>query len=195
MSGLPPLVEPSRLLSYPGVDDVTMTEAETLVIGASEAVRAECGWRLDYEAVVDQRVGLVGSTFIFLPTLYLRDLSSVKVDGEERIDRFHWDLRGVVTQREPISWNMLGNIQILVSYEHGFALGSDPEGPYSPDDLPRSIETVVLSLAARATVNPTGALNSLKVGEVTESYQSSGSMVSFALSPAERAMLKQFRLP
>jgi hypothetical protein len=154
-------------LSVPG--DV----AALALAGASGAVRSYCGWGLLRENATFTVPGS-GSVVLSLPTLHLRSVGAVRIDG---LTVSPGDLAGIVAHPQgqliwAASWPY--NSVVEVDCDHGY------------DETPDVVRLVVLTLATRLINNPDN-VKSASVGTVTRTYDA-------ALTQMDIRLLDPYRL-
>lgn len=153
---------------------------ETLLAGASAAVRRYCKWHVT--PVVDETMVLDwdGADLLVLPTLRLVDLRSVSVSGVSLdLDQVEWSHNGELR----IPAGKPGFRSITVTMRHGF-------------DGAEDLVQVVQQIVANALASPLGATRE-QAGQVSVSWATTAPGVSGGISLLQRDLdiLNLYRLP
>lgn len=176
-----PLATPGELSTHlqREVDVSAATLALTL---ASGAVRAYCGWDLAREDTTLVAYG-DGSPVLSLPTLDLRDVTNVRVDGEE----LDLTLTGLTVGR--VVWSRKGQLFRGIGWPRHLTIEADVTHGYDP--IPDIVKLIVLERAARQLANPE-QLMSATVSSVSKTWASGTGSVS--LSSLDERLLDRYRL-
>lgn len=158
--------------------------ADLLLAGASDAVRAYCGWHVAPSVTEELTLDGSGERVQPLPSLHVTELASVEECGElVEVSEYEWSVAGRLRR----GWAWTSELQgLLVTLTHGF------------DPVPAALKVLVLGLSARQLTNPSG-VRSEAVGAVSVTYGEAGGSsgsgsVGSTLREVERAVLDRYRL-
>ncbi len=139
---------------------------------ALAAVRSFCGWHIAPVLTETVTVDAVDLRSTFLPTLELVEVVSVTQAGVEvDLSTLTSNLGGTVASRTGYRLGTMRCEPLIVVFRHGH------------EALPADVKQVVLSMALRASVNPTGLVSTQVTGAVVDEFGPAG------MSDAERALL------
>ena len=176
-------VTAAEIASYAQVPSVDTSTADLLIAGTEAAARRCVGWNITEETVTDQVVkrSWIQGRFIFLPTAYLSEVTSLSVSGVVSVlgTAYDWHEGGYIeslssfwtTTRGAITW----------SGKHGY-----PAGHQALDDA----KDIIGSAVARRIGNPE-VLASLRVGGVEETFATGPQLPSIALTRMEKDELRE----
>jgi hypothetical protein len=151
--------------------------AELALASASAAARSYCRWRISAAAETLVADG-DGSRLISLPTLYLRDVHALRING------------GAVAATG-YGWSESGQIHLCgAGWPPGFR-NVEAEVTHGYDETPEAVRAAVVAAAARQYANPQGLL-SRAVGGVSEGYASA---ITDLQTAQYEALLGPYRLP
>lgn len=157
------LAQPSDLESL-GEEGLPEAQARFLLQSATDLVRRACGWQIS-SVTETLTVDGTGGSLLFLPTLHLRDVTGVRVDGSP-VTIPAWSTDGVLEGGFP-----RGRRNIAVDALHGYV------------SVPQDVALLVARLALRAHLNPADALS--------ESF--AGGSASWG--PADWSILARYKIP
>jgi hypothetical protein len=157
------LAQPDDLQAL-GEEGIPDDRARFLLAGATGTVRRVCGWEISTARETFTLDG-TGGRLLLLPTLLLRDVAGVRVNGSP-VTSYGWSSHGVLEG----SWPR-GRRNVTVDVVHGY------------DPVPTDVVQLVASLALRAHLNPAAALS--------ESF--AGSSTSWG--PADWATASRYTIP
>lgn len=157
--------------------ETPLDKAAVAVAIASGIVRAYCGWRIDF-ARESFTVDGNPTRLLVVPTLRLTDVSAVTVDGVALVDGtdFTWSGSGLLWTTS--AWTGPAR-SVVVDVEHGY------------DPVPDEVRGVVLAVAARSLVSPSGETR-LSTGPFSVAYGATGA--AFSLLDSEKDALNPYRL-
>ncbi|MFR9807068.1 hypothetical protein ACL02T_32945 [Pseudonocardia sp. RS010] len=151
-----------RTLARKTTDQLPDDLADLILEEASQAVRDELGQQVD--RVVDD-VWISGpgrGRVLLLPQLPVTDVASVELDNDPlTAASYSWSMAGVL-KRSGCDWPDEPGL-VVVTYTHG----------YAPDQIPETIRSVTLQVAARFALNP-DQVTQLSIGDYSRSWASSG---------------------
>lgn len=152
--------------------------AALLLAGASGAVRAYCRWNISRTTETFDVIG-DGRAFITLPTLRLRDVTEIRVDGIP-VDLATASPAPIWSAQGQIYWGALWarNAKLQIDVDHG----------YDAAEMPDLIRLVVLTLAGRQLNNPDGVKRAT-TGQVTREY-----FAGADLTELHMRLLDQYRI-
>lgn len=161
-------------------------DPQALIDSATAAVRRYCGWHITPTRTETLTLLGDGSSTLMLPSLCVSDVAAVTYDGTVLApEDYAWTPYGVITLARSVFlaqpfWTV--PLHVAVTLTHGFTAAPD-------------VETVILSMVARAQVSPTGVIRS-QVGQVgfTYSQTGTGQAGGIAMLPNELSTLDLFRL-
>lgn len=159
---------------------LTATEAERLE-QAESLVRGFCGWHIaPSRTVTAGTVRAYGGRTLFLPSLYVTDVSDVSDDGSALTveDDYTWSTSGVLTRT--CGWS---DALVTVTYTHGYEV------------VPPEVTAVVQAIAQRAVNNPGGLATSRTIGPFSESYGALANGTALSLFDSEIEVLRRYRIP
>lgn len=156
-----------------GGEGLAQDNAELLLRGATGAVRSYCGWVISSTTETFTLDG-DGGGLLFLPSLHVRDVTAVRVAGEEQTG-YAWSVNGTV---EALGCWKRGRRNVEVDAVHGY------------EQVPGDVVDVVLAVALRGALNPAGTVSESFAG-ATSSWAHAG----FGLTTVERATLDPYRIP
>lgn len=150
------LATPEQLASHLQQATVDTYTAEQSLNGASDAVRAACGWYIEQETVTDLVLdGWVPD--LYLPTRRLTAVADILEDDVTlEVDEYEWTVAGRL-RRLYGCWGR----KVMVSFTHGWTT------------IPYGVNMATLRIAARIYNVTTGGLTSYTVDGVTETYSTS----------------------
>lgn len=162
--------------------DIDPDAAQLALELASGAVRAYCGWGLAQEQTTLIASG-DGSPVLTLPTLFLLDVTEVRVDGEildltltgADVGRVVWTRKGQLYRG--IGWAKFQEVEVDVT--HGYA------------PIPDLVKLVVLERAAQQLSNPEQLVQAT-VSSVTKMW--AGRSGTATLSSLDERLLDTYRL-
>ena len=156
---------------------------------ASGAIRGFCGWTISQETVTGFRVSARGRPSVWLPTLHLTDVASVKENGRLLVAGVDYDWFGDGRLLR-LSGTWPGAPRGLeVAFTHGYPAG---------DPRLDAVRDACLAVAVRIYENPRGFRSETEtVGAVSHSWTAAGPGVGLGagLSAAETAALAPYMLP
>lgn len=163
-------------------DTLTATEDERLE-QAEALVRSYCGWHIaPSRSAETATVRGSDSALLFLPSLYVTEVTSVTRDGTLlAVDTdYVWNSAGIL---RVLGGGIWGDVDVVVVFTHGH------------DFPPAEVTAVVQALAQRAISNP-GSLLRTQKGPFADTYSQTGSNQSLpiALLDAEKDVLNAYRL-
>jgi len=154
----------------------------TFLNSASSLVQRYCGWEIapreERTFVLDGR----GSQHLWLPTLLLVDVVSVKNDGKDvPVEDFDWSSTGWIGLRCG-AWSVRAS-GIEVTCISGY------------EETPADLAGVIMAVAARGAASPTSAYLQ-RAGAVQMQWQAdSSSAIGGAFLENEKAVLDLYTLP
>lgn len=180
-----PFAVPSELAAYMQAE-VPEATARLHLQTASGAVRSFCRWSVAAEETtfsLRSRGGRGHGASLWLPTLYLRDVASVRVNSTLLAEAdYIWEPEGCIEL-----FRMPGGLpaSVSVNASHGY-LDTDPRLS--------TVKGVVLAAASRLVDNPLGNRSETTGGE-SVTMAGSGSDLIAVLSGTEREQLAPIQLP
>jgi hypothetical protein len=180
-----PFATPAELSAYTkGAISATDERSQSLLAGASEAIRRFAGWNI--APAQDMTVTLDGGgSVLYLPSLQVNSISSITVRGTELpASDYEWSRQtGNVRQIAGWGWPEVWG-GIVVTFNSGYAS--------VPDDL----KQIVLQVSSIAMSSPTGATRE-QAGAVSMQWATTAPGVAGGLSLLERdlAILATYKLP
>lgn len=178
------LATPDELAAYLGGPPPNAAQATFALAAATGLVRSYCGWSITrVEDVTTWTVSGTGDYLLLVPTLSLRSVSSIVVDGTP-IDTagVSYSSSGVLRRRAH-RWPSSTRL-VVVEGQHGY------------DETPAELVAVVCSIASRAiTLAGKGPVSSYRVGGVQVTYAQDSPGESIGLTDTERRVLDLYRLP
>lgn len=129
-------------LSPEGLQKFATSDQAFFLGAAGDMIRHFCGWHIAPSVTVeDARIRLGEKGLLILPTLYLTDIASLKVDNRVLVHptEFEWEDTGVV-YRKVANWPR--DPWCTITYTHGYA------------DLPRDVAAIGYELALQAMSRP-----------------------------------------
>lgn len=174
-----PLASSPQLAAYLGGAPANAEQAAFALDAASGLVRAYCQWTISAETATWTLVG-DGTPALLVPTLMLRGLTEIAVDGTAiDLDEVSFGRSGVINRSQ--SWP--ARAQITVAADHGYV------------ELPTELVAVVCSLASRWISGAgRGSMTSYRVGGVQASWGQNTPAESIGLHSHESAVLDRYRL-
>lgn len=160
--------------------EVDQGQGEQAVTLASGAVRAYCGWDLARESTTLYADG-TGSSLLSLPTLYLIDVTALRIDGET-VDPAGIDMP---------TWSRKGQLFRWIGFPRHAVVEADVVHGYNP--IPDLVKLVVLDVAACNLNNPQ-QLASVTVGQVSKTWPTGAGYAEYGLSSLHAALLDRYRL-
>lgn len=170
---LPPLVTGDAIEAWTqgeiAADDPRLS---LLIAGASGAIRRHCGWHIAPVVRDTLRVTVPyggGALDVLAPTLRLRNVTAVRIDGRE-VDRPAFDETGAVWA----GYVSHGPHVVEIDAEHGFHLSEVPD-----------LAAIAVQVSVIAASSPKGATRE-QAGSVSVSWAQTGVNVSGGLTLMDR---------
>ena len=169
------------------IDSDSIGQIEFLLEGVSDDIRSYCRWSISAEEDVTWTVDSNGSTVLAVPTLHLRDVDSVTVDGETvDVADIEWSQDGYLVRRT--GWpNKLRSVVVVGSHGH--------------NPVPPVIVTVACSMVSRlAPTAGSGAATSVRIGDYAETRPNANAQTGsvgpdmLGASPTELNILDRYRI-
>jgi len=163
--------------------DFTGADSAAIVEQVQGAIRAYCGWHIAPElADVEVTLDGHGSRHLWLPSLYVTDITGVINEGETLAAAdYDWSADGYLERRN--GWWSRRPRQVTVTFTHGYA------------ETPPELIGLAVAIAARAVASPTGAGRE-QAGGVSRGYATfNGVSGGIALLEHEKEILAQYKLP
>lgn len=165
---------------YPDFMQDTQPTAQWWQKAAQASIRAYCGWHVLPSITETITIDSTPDTYLILPSNHVTDVSSVLVDGEEKIEHCSWSQAGLIQNNDFFFPNELGRIQ--VTFTHG----------YQPEEVPQLV-MLAETIARRARSMP--LVQSQSVNGASASYfTAGGAPLSIALLDIEKQMLAPYKL-
>ena len=168
----------------PIVSAATQVDPQFWLNAAQAAVRRECGWHVAPIITEDLVLDGTGRRDLLVPSLRVRDITSVTNDGDDVTDEVRFSRRaGVLTLAR--GWSCeVGSIEITMS--HG----------YSVDEVP-DVAALIVTLTQRAAAAArNGPVASQAIGSANVKYLigKDGGGLSVPLLQSEKDTLAPYRL-
>lgn len=176
----------SDLQASLGLAAIDNAQAQLVLDGISDEIRATLGWSVTEETGQVLTLDGTGDTDLFVPTLWLTAVTSVVEDGVTLASgtdylRYNNGTLRRVASGSPVNWTCKP-LAVSVTYAHG----------YPAEQLPGVFKTVTLEYAGRVWHNPAGALKAKTVGRVSVTYADARAAAAGA---GEDPRLARYRLP
>lgn len=170
------------------VDSLDLDQAQLLLDGVSGQLRTLCRWSISAEDAVTWVRNGDGSDVLALPTLHLRAVTSVTVDGVAlSATDYQWSEAGYLVREGAVWPSKLRAVSVVVSHGH--------------DPVPPEVVTVVCSVTSRVRATAgRGPVTSVKIGDYSETVSNSNATTgavgpdSIALLPNEQAILDRYTI-
>ena len=152
---------------------------------ASGVIRAYCRWHVAPACRHQVKISPLGSRTIILPTLKLRELHSLVVDGTDLTNECDWDENGVIILRSGTFPDRPGSVSVDMT--HGYDLTEVPE-----------VLDLAAQIAARARVASEHGTGVISQGAgpftVRHATRIDGQVGGTALFEGEKTLLSRYRL-
>lgn len=185
-----PLATSSQLETYCGgltLNAEQTTQVEFLLEAVSGDIRSYCGWSISAEDGAVWTVDGDGSEVLAVPSLHLRAVNSVTVDGSSvDLADLEWSEAGYLVNRNRWPRKLRS---VVVNGDHGY------------DPVPAEIVTVACSMASR--LRPTagaGGASSVRIGDYSETRPNTNKLTGavgpdmLGANPTEVAILDRYRI-
>lgn len=171
-------------MTAPLIDDLTF-DTDTLIEWASSEVRSYCGWHIAPSLSETITRDSDGGKVLFLPTMYLTDITELTIDGDEVDDidaAVSWSEFGLVRRTSGQCWPDAYR-SVTLKITHGY------------QDTPGEIAKVCVALAKRGPA----AFNFAKsetAGAVSRTYGADllGGFAASGFTLEEERILDRYRV-
>lgn len=169
------------------LDGGQLQQIEFLLDAVSDDIRTYCGWSISAEEDVAWTVDADGSTVLAVPTLHLREVDSVTVDGEPvDLADVEWSQDGYLIRHT--GWPRKLRSVVVV-------------GDHGHEPVPPVIVTVTCSMVSRlAPTAGQGTATSVRIGDYSETRPNTNQLIGavgpdmLGASPTEIAVLDRYRI-